>query len=120
MFLIELSLTTPVSQLSFDITEYMTLSLCITAQITEDYLRMGNVKLPLIALHEYYRQLQPFALKCNQSKHALKEIFSLARHGGETEKLRESPLLPSTSMTFTCSCAATDPVALSPGKQPQS
>lgn len=97
----------------------MMLSLSISTQTTQGYLRMGNVKLPLIALHEYYGQLQPFALNCNQSKPALKEIFLLARHGGETEKSLEAPLLPCTSMPFTCSCAAMDPVALSPGKQPQ-
>lgn len=68
----------------------MMLSLSISTQTTQGYLRMGNVKLPLIALHEYYGQLQPFALNCNQSKPALKEIFLLARHGGETEKSLEA------------------------------
>lgn len=115
MFLIELlqQQISNMSQLSFDITEYTMLSLCIAAQITQSYLRTGNVKLPSVALHKYYRQLQPFALKCNQSKPALKETFPLARHGGEV-KLLESPQLPGTSMSFTCRCAAMDPVASEP------
>jgi len=55
------------------------------------------------------------ALKCNQRKPVLEEIFPLARHRGESQKLfGVSSAVSSTFMTSTWDCIAMDPVAAEP------